>query len=248
VTVRLGGVDGCRGGWVLVTTGLRPGSPTTVEVLATFAEIVDRVKRGDLDRVGVDMSIGLPASGRRACDGAARARLGARRSSVFPTPPRPLLSVTDYAEALARSRAIDGRGLSKQAFFLLPKMAEVDAAITPGLQSAIFECHPESCFATLAGAPLSTPKRSAAGQAERAALLSPAFGDGLSLAFGDGLSARPKIDPEICPRFHPAGAAADDVLDAFAVAEAARRHHRGTAVVLGDGALDARGLRMEIIV
>lgn len=227
---RVGGVDGCRAGWVLVDAPVRPGGPSTVRVEPAFAAIVALVDAGVLDLVGVDMPIGLPDAGPRACDLAARARLGARRSSLFPTPPRPLLAATTWTEALAISRAVDGKGLSKQAFNILPRIAEVDAAITPAHQAHLFECHPESCFVTLAGTPLTTTKRSAAGRAERVELLLPHFPD-----VADHLADRPR------------GTQPDDVLDAFAVAAVARRHRRGEALVLGDGARDARGLRMQLV-
>jgi predicted RNase H-like nuclease len=177
------------------------------------------------------MPIGLPDAGPRPADGAARRRLGPRRSSVFPTPLRAVLAATDYPDALARSRAVDGRGLSKQAYNLLPRIAEVDAAMTPGLQDRVFECHPETCFARLAGRPLTTVKRDAAGRAERSELLAPVLGDVVHLW-----------------RAPPAGARADDVLDALVVAATAARFVVGDVEHLGDGARDGTGLRMEIVV
>jgi predicted RNase H-like nuclease len=147
---------------------------------------------------------------------------------VFPTPVRAALGAADHAEALARSRAVDGRGLSVQAFHLLPRIAEVDTAMTPALQSAVVECHPESVFAGLAGAPLATTKRTADGRAERRDLLA-----------GAGVTVASVRVP---------GAAAHDVLDALAAAVGAARFASGEATVLGDGATDARGLRMAIVV
>jgi predicted RNase H-like nuclease len=202
-----------------------------VHVVATFAEVVARADAEGVEVLGVDMPIGLPSSGTRVCDGAARARLGPRRSSVFPTPVRAVLGATTYDDALARSRAVDGRGLPVQSFHLLARIAELDAWITPALQDRVVECHPESCFATLAGAPLAEPKRTAAGRHARIDVLRPHIAAVEALA-----SARSP------------GAGTDDVLDALVVAQAMRRHRRGRAVVLGDGTRDARGLRMEIVV
>jgi predicted RNase H-like nuclease len=130
-----------------------------------------------------------------------------------------------------RSRAIDGRGISIQAFNLLAKIAEVDAAIDPVLTEAVVEAHPESAFAELAGAPLPTTKRTAEGRAARLALLAGPF------PRSAGLLAAPAR-----------GAAADDVLDAAAAAWSARRWASGTALVLGDGSLDSRGLPMRVAV
>jgi len=232
---RVGGLDGCRGGWVLATVGIdERGSAVAdtadVQVISTFAEAVALVTSGQMAALGVDMPIGLPDAGRREADFEARRRLGPRASSVFPTPLRSVLSATDYPDALLRSRAVDGKGLSKQAFNLLPKMVEVDAAMTPALQDQVFECHPETAFVHLAGRPLTTTKREAVGWAERVDLLATVLGD------VTGLADRP-----------PPGAKVDDVLDALAVATVATRLVGGRVERLGDGALDARGLRMEIV-
>jgi predicted RNase H-like nuclease len=226
------GVDGCRTGWVVAVTAAAGPSPVlSIDVVGHIGEVFERVRAGELVAVGLDMPIGLPDAGRRACDDLTRARLGPRRSSVFPTPPRPVFGSRDHAEALRRSRAIDGRGISIQAFNLLPKIAEVDAAIDPELTEAVVEAHPESAFAELAGAPLLSTKRTAEGRAERLALLAEPFPDSSAL-----LSARAR------------GAAADDVLDAAAAAWSARRWAAGTALVLGDGAHDGRGLPMRVAV
>jgi predicted RNase H-like nuclease len=226
------GVDGCRAGWVVAVTAAEGPAPiVSIDVVAHIGEVFDRVRSGELVAVGLDMPIGLPDAGPRACDDLTRRRLGPRRSSVFPTPPRPVLGSADHAEALRRSRAIDGRGISIQAFNLLPKIAEVDAAIDPGLADAVVEAHPESAFAELAGAPLLTTKRTAEGRSRRLALLARPF---------------PRSADLLTTRLR--GAAADDVLDAAAAAWSARRWATGTAIVLGDGTLDGRGLPMRVAV
>ena len=201
------GVDGCRGGWVVAHHG-------TVQVLAAFTDVLTL----DVEVIAVDMPIGLPDAGPRACDVEARGRLGPRRSSVFAAPVRSVLHERSYADALARHRATDGRGLSKQAFHLLPKIAEVEAA----LDDRVIEAHPELAFARLLGAPARHPKRTPAGRAERLAAL--------------GLASRPRVR----------GAAPDDVLDAIALTHVARRVLAGDAERLGDGGRDGRGLRMAI--
>lgn len=214
-----------------VTTAIGPAPLVSIEVVTHIGEVFERVRSGELVAVGLDMPIGLPDAGRRACDDLTRARLGPRRSSVFPTPPRPVLGSADHAEALRRSRAIDGRGISIQAFNLLPKIAEVDAAIDPDLAEAVVEVHPESAFAELAGAPLLTTKRTAEGRAARLALLAGPFPDSTAL-----LTTLPR------------GAAADDVLDAAAAAWSTRRWAAGAALVLGDGTVDGHGLPMRVAV
>jgi predicted RNase H-like nuclease len=207
-TTRVAGVDGCRGGWVVATDGDVFVAPTIDEVLAL-----------DVAVIAIDMPIGLPEAGQRACDVAARKLLGPRRSSVFATPVRATLAATSYAEALALHRGADGRGLSKQAYNLLPKIRELDANAA---DARLHESHPELAFARLLGHPAEHPKRSPAGRAERLGVL--------------GLTAISRL---------PA-AAADDVLDALALVHTARHIAAGTGNCLGDGARDARETTMAV--
>lgn len=221
---RVGGVDGCRAGWVLATA---PAAATArsridIEVLPDFAAVLER----DLALVAVDMPMGLPDEGVRACDVAARRALGPRRASVFPTPARPLLACAGYADALAAGRALDGRGVSRQAWSLVPRIAEVDALLSPSLQVRIVEASPELSFATMAGTPLASPKRNADGAAARRALVTRHVG---------------RL-PDAVPR----GARPDDVLDAAVLVWTARRVVDGRALTFGDGARDRRSLAMVV--
>ena len=230
-----GGLDGCRAGWTLATVD--DGGHVEVTVLPAFAEALALVEEGRLAALTVDMPIGVPSDGRRAADRQARARLGARRATVFPTPCRSVLDAEDYREALSVSRRDTGRGLSVQAFNLVARMREVDQAMTPGLQERVVECHPELAFAALAGEPIPTSKHGSDGITARTDLLDAALRAlGASAGAASGLVARP-----------PRGARADDVVDALAIALVARRLDHGEAERLGDGARDHRGLRMEIV-
>jgi predicted RNase H-like nuclease len=228
----MAGVDGCRGGWVVVTTGVDADDGSSVEVVGAIAEVVARLRVGEIVALGVDMPIGLAADGRRAADDAARQMLGARRSSLFPTPPAAVLDAIDYPDALARCRAADGRGISMQAYNLLPKIRELGRAASADLQPALAEVHPETTFTLIGDAPCRFGKRTADGAAERVALLRPHFADVVHHV-----------------EHRPRGAAVDDVLDAFAAAWTARRIALGTAMVLGDpDARDPRGFRLTIAV
>ena len=226
----MAGVDGARRPAGDVGRYDDPSAAAPVEVVGSLAVVVERVNGGELEAVGVDMPIGLAADGTRLADGAARALLGPRRSSLFPTPPACVLDATDYTDALARCREASGKGLSMQAFNLVPKMREVAACVTPALQPVICEVHPETSFAVLRGAPCAHPKRTAEGSAERLVALRAHFSN---------------VDDTIALR--PPGAQLDDVLDAFAAAWTARRIVRGEALVLGDlAARDPRGYRLTI--
>lgn len=227
---RIAGVDGCRAGWVLA---LRDGAGAAFRI-----DIVDRfgaalARAGSATTLIVDMPIGLPQSGRRACEREARARLGPRRSSVFAAPRRPMLSFGTYAAANAWGKTLGpegGGGLSKQAWHLIPKIREVDSLIEPADQARIGEGHPEVAFARLNGRPCAQPKRKPEGVRERILILKRAgVADPAALIERAGRAAK-----------------ADDVLDALALCLAAQARLDGAAWRLGDGARDARGLVMEI--
>ena len=137
------GVDGCRAGWV--------GFKVEIPSLATSVELVDVPKLltsrpNDLLCLAIDIPIGLIDSS-RACDKAARKLLGQPRgTSVFAAPCRAALSATTHAAASQINCEKTGRGLSQQAFGIIPKIKQVDDAITPDSQQWAFEVHPEACF------------------------------------------------------------------------------------------------------
>lgn len=221
-------MDGYRGGWVVVTARITSGA-STVDCVRELDSLIDRVRSGELDAVGIDMPIGLPSHAPRASDGQLRVHLGVRRASLFPTPPRTVLDATDYRDALVLARAATGVGLSKQAWNLVPKIRELDALMTTDLQPRVSEAHPESSFAELAGSPLGTRKHTREGHDERLRLLVPSF-------------------PDVADHLTRHRAIATDVLDAFAAAWTARRMASGTARWFGDDERDARGLRMTVAV
>lgn len=232
----VGGLDGCRAGWVLATVPAGGAGAAAealeVTVVADLDTVVADLESGRMAAAAIDIPIGLPARERRACDTEARRLIGPRRSSVFPAPVRSVLGAGTYAEASAVSRRVCGRGISQQLFNILGKIRDVDRLQSPRLQAQLFEMHPEVSFTILAGAPMRSNKRTPEGRAERAAALGSAFGD-------PALVAR-VVDPP------PAGAKRDDVLDAMVGAWTARRYVAGAHLALG-GEFDERGLRMEII-
>jgi predicted RNase H-like nuclease len=221
--VRVLGADGCPGGWIgaIVMAGsvewrLLPDAAALLSLAASCAAS------------GVDMPIGLPEVGPRACDSLARAALGSRRSSVFPAPVRAVLGASSYAEACAVSRTASGRALSVQTWNLVPRIADLDAALPDGGRAWLSEMHPELSFARLAGAVL-PPKKTAEGRTARIAALQTWLPD---LRLADV----------------PRPARTEDALDALAVAWSALRWWRGEAETLPDPYdVDSRGLPMRII-
>lgn len=152
MTRRVVGLDGCRDGWVAVE--LVEGAVAAVAVVPRAGDVLD----GSHDAAAVDMPIGLLDVAVRDADAAARAVLGRRSATVFSTPPREVADLVagdpqvTHAEATALAAASTGRGISVQAFRLLPKVLEVDVLVAGGVD--VLEVHPEVAFAHLAGAPL----------------------------------------------------------------------------------------------
>jgi predicted RNase H-like nuclease len=93
--VRVLGIDACRGRWLAVA--LENGRFGGARVDADVAALVDAWP--DVAAVGVDIPIGVPEVPTRAADRAARAFVGERRSSVFPTFPRVVVEAPTYEEA-----------------------------------------------------------------------------------------------------------------------------------------------------
>ena len=228
------GLDGCPGGWVMVLMDLDERGPPRRRVLSQFVDALNAEEQPAF--IGVDMPIGFPeraVHGGRACERMARQKLGPRRSSVFAAPSRAALAHNDYRDALEANRADGGPGISKQSFFLFPKMREVDAVMTPALQDRVVEIHPELAFTAIADEPMASPKRTREGRLQRL--------DALETAGFD----RTALDPHPLKRRE---AQPDDLLDACAVACSAKRLAEGRAVRLPAAPpLDPRGLRMEIV-
>jgi len=200
--LRVAGLDGWKNGWVMaIIDGERLASVSAITDLAAGLAAA-----GPLDRIGIDMPFPL-LDGERAADALARAQLGRRASTVFSAPPLAALRATHYPDANAASRAAIGKGLSKQAWSLFPRIREVRAAIVSGLPAPVQESHPEVCFAVMTGGPLPR-KASWDGVLRRIQALQAA-----------GLDPLPHrgLPPSVAP---------DDVLDAIAVAWSARRAAR----------------------
>lgn len=109
----------------------------------------------DAAQILVDIPIGLALEGLRRCDEVAKEELGSQRSrSVFMTPPRPVFDEPTYEEAKARMDELTGRGLSTQAWGIMPRIRELDAFFreVPEAWGQVRESHPEVAFAGLRAA------------------------------------------------------------------------------------------------
>ncbi len=219
------GVDGCASGWVAVR--LAAGDAASFSVARDFASLA---APGDV-LTYIDIPIGLPEGGERGCDRAARKVLKGAAARVFLGLRRPLLAhLGDYRAANQWAKA-DGKGLSRQAFAILPKIAEIDRAMTPARQRMVRESHPELVFCRFnRGVPLAS-KHTEEGLRQRR-----------NIVAGHGI----EIDRWL-GELRGTGVKPDDLLDAAILAVAARDATRGPAWrVKRPEARDARDLRMDI--
>ena len=223
---RIGGVDGCPGGWILAIEN--HDGTTTVEVVKRFADIV---ARRDLRIVVVDIPIGLLQKGTREVDAEARKMLRKRACCVFTAPIRPILKASCWEEACSIGFEIEHKKVTRQTWGIIPKVIEVDDMMNPQLQEQIREGHPEVSFAEMnEGRAIAEKKKSLEGRRLRLDLLRKGFGD---------------VDKSVAE----SGPLQSDVIDAYAMLWTARRvragEYRRIPIVL---LRDCRGLAMEMVI
>lgn len=235
------GVDGCPAGWFSV--GFDRNGGYGMDVFASFGELLDHYS--DAGLVLVDIPIGLPEGPeRRECDRLARKLLGRRGSSVFPSPTRQTAEHAaahpkDYRGALAVERRFAGKGISRQAFAISPKIAEVDSVMRSRDANAapeVREVHPELCFWALNDQqPMRSSKKRSAGVAERLDVLKSLEPRSREIYEGAGSKFRRKI------------VGRDDIVDALVAALAARERFGRLTSVPDVPPRDAKGLLMEMV-
>ncbi|WP_395173780.1 DUF429 domain-containing protein [Roseibium alexandrii] len=233
------GVDGCRAGWIAVLRNLSDPKNLKLQLFEHFADFLSFLP--ELKIIAVDMPIGLPnllGPDGRGAEKAARKRLGKRQSSVFSVPSRAAVYEEDYRASCETSLKTSSppRKVSKQCFYLFPKIREIDGLMTPELESRIYEVHPELAFWRLNGeAELSMPKK----------VKSRANPSGLDLRrdllVSKGLP-KPFLDQK-----PPRGCGRDDLLDAAANSLIAERIFNRQAEPFPENyQRDGKGLRMAI--
>ena len=213
--MRVAGIDGCKSGWVAVAVEDGDASSAAPVHGASLAVLLDLTQA---DLAVVDGPIGLtdvPAD--RDVEAAMRA----------------VLAEASYAGANAVNRAVLGKGLSKQTFAIMPKIAEADIVARARGQDRLREGHPEVSFSKLAGAPVRDGKTTLSGQAIRRRLLEDA-------GFPVGRLV------ESVPRGFRGGL--DDLLDACILAWSALRLSKGKHLTLPPlPSRDGQGLVMSVV-
>jgi predicted RNase H-like nuclease len=200
--VRAIGLDGFRRGWVAV---LLDGERQELSFHGDVAQALSR----PFARAGIDIPIGMTDDGERDCDRLARAKLRPHASRVFSGARRWLwLEHGDPDEANREALRRGQKRVSRQLWHLGPKILEVDGFVRANSSLDIREVHPELVFLRLNGnKPLPSKKSDEGDQLRHDLLKRQGFRD---------------LDIWLSEARIGTGAQRDDVLDACAVAIAAR--------------------------
>ncbi|SMP28958.1 Predicted nuclease (RNAse H fold) [Roseibium denhamense] len=235
----MAGVDGCKAGWIAVLRNLNDPAGITLKLFPRFSDLLSHIPI--LKIIAVDMPIGLPdllGPDGRGAEKAARKHLGMRQSSVFSVPSRASVYEVDYWAACETSlkSSEPPRKVSKQCFYLFPKIREIDGLMSPSLEDRIYEVHPELAFWRLNGErEIDLPKK-VKGRANP---------DGLDQR--RDLLLTKGLPRELLDQKPPKGCGRDDLLDAAANSLIAERIHFGNATPFPqDYQRDGKGLRMAI--
>jgi predicted RNase H-like nuclease len=229
--------------WLAVAFASAPGDPPSFDgasvldgaggVWPRYGERAVRV----LLAVPIGLFEGEAGAAERDCDRLARSVLGPRATAVDDPPVRAATRKRRYPAAKRLTERTTGRTLSRRAFALSESIADVDELLreVPEAREVVAESHPELCFRAFAGTPLEHEPATAGGYAERMRSLA-------------------EFDPD-APRVVQSAAEAvagepvrvRDVLDAVALAYAARPGPGSLRSLPPDPPADGAGLPMRIV-
>jgi predicted RNase H-like nuclease len=220
-----------RRGWLVVSaklqgTHLIPEEPHLEQALL---DVLDR--RPSFDVIGVDCPIGLVAdlsTGGRRCDDEARSLLAPGGADVIVDPP----TRADLDAAHSDAASATGDGTDALVRNRLGRIREMAEEMAPYRQRFVYEVRAELTYFRLNGdQPLTHPKRTERGRAERRALLATRV---------EGVQ---RVLDSVIPGVRPW-----HLLDGAAALWTARRIHARAATRLPqDPQWDDEGLRMEIV-
>jgi predicted RNase H-like nuclease len=236
------GADGCKAGWFAVR--LEDRGSWKVEVFENIKELWEQYKEARF--ILLDIPIGLPhrAHKVRSCDIEAKKLLVQRRSSVFLAPCRRAVSSDNYEEASKINRDETDRGLSKQAWGIVPKIKEVDQLLSVDMstRSRIREIHPEVCFfwALNGKSPMAYSKKKKDGVQERKEVLRSVY------PYSEAIFKDVEQKYTEHEYFHK-DVGWDDILDALVAAVTAYEGRQGLKSIPEKPELDSHGLRMEMV-
>ena len=235
------GVDGCKGGWFAVC--ITGDGAWSHQMFDSADALFSRL--GEASHMLIDTQIGLVGEGiegygGRKCESDGRKLLGpARRSSIFVAPSRRALAAPNYLEASRINQIATGRKLSKQTWWIMPKIREVDELLRskPEAREKLFEVNVELLFWALNGSrPMSHYKKTAQGFSERTELLNRWFPQSTDL-YEDALSSYLRKD-----------VSRDDIVDATAAAVSVFISKGKLREIPVDRQIDSQGLPMRMVI
>lgn len=233
------GVDWASKGWFAVM--LRDEGEDSTDLFPSIWTLWQA--HNDADRICIDIPIGLPSDGKRACDRDAKDCLQAVNRRVFYTPTRQAIQERNLEDAKAVNEEA-GYSIENQAWSIVPRIREVDSFLqaTPAAQEVIVETHPEVCFYGLNGRePIREPKDTADGIDARMAVLAEEPFDARGVR-------RDGVETFLQPDYAPHVSGEDDIVDALAAAVTAKRGPgRWATLPAGEAVFDAEGLPMRIV-
>ncbi|MBE9041429.1 DUF429 domain-containing protein [Oscillatoriales cyanobacterium LEGE 11467] len=229
------GVDGCRGGWLVVSWD---GKSWNHRVVRDRLQLIDLLKSSR--RTFIDIPIGLgDLESSRTCDRLLRKTLGrSYSSSVFSPPVRAAIYANSYENACQINQAQTGKKISIQSWNITAKIRQIDEIFQqqPELGDRILESHPELLFWKLnQEQSLTHKKKTDAGKQQRLKLLT------------DPIAESQKLFTKIRNSSLKKEVSDDDILDAIVLAYSSHQ-----SLVCGLKSFpdpvefDDRGLRMAI--
>ncbi|MFD2826928.1 DUF429 domain-containing protein [Leeuwenhoekiella polynyae] len=140
----LGGIDGCKYGWVVITKSQSIFQYFLIKKIEELTELFKNQKA----RFFIDIPIGLSSREfTRTVDTRLRSELGPRSSTVFNAPCRPAAYESDRQKAKELNIQIEGKSLSEQTLNIKDRIQEVDKFILKNNAAIeLLESHPEICF------------------------------------------------------------------------------------------------------
>ena len=231
------GIDGCRNEWIAVSCDSDHNFQKAF-VEKSIQATHECTKEANLTLI--DIPIGLKDKsnpGKRACDVAARKKLGKQWRSVFSVPQRESLEQETYEDAKRKNMNICGVGLTRQTWCIMNKISEVDSLLirNSALQLRFRETHPEICFWCLnKQKALKDKKKTESGIKERLKIM-----NGFSENSDDFYNKNRNL---------LRGVKSDDILDAMAAALTASLSEQFILKTLPEvPEVDSFGLKMEIV-
>lgn len=232
------GVDGCKAGWFAVC--IAGDGVWSHGVFDSAASLFARYRTAS--RILIDTQIGLVDEGvaGRRCESEGRKLLGpARRSSIFVAPSRRALAARTYPEASGINQRATGRKLSKQTWWIMAKIREVDELLRSNSEARdnFFEVNVELLFWALnRSQPMGHYKKTAQGFSERMELLNHWYTQSADL-YEDVLSSYLRKD-----------VSRDDIVDATAAAVSSFIANGRLREVPAERQVDSFGLPMRMVV